>query len=92
MQKLCLRVERHPEATIDPPPGTLGVAHCWIKEQSESNGFHIARGWLIDEDWEPLELISQDAVTLSDYVVSNHLRFYQQAVLDGEVFLIEVDD
>ena len=66
---------------------------CWIADQTRTNAFHIAYGWVSGNGWEVLEVVEHRPVTRADYESQpEQLPYFEQAIIDGEVFLYEIDD
>lgn len=75
----------------DRPRGLSGGVHCWIKEQTHTNAFHVACGWVTDDDWIVTEMTEHREVFRSEYEGTEYLTYYEQALLDDEVFLTELE-
>lgn len=90
MQFLLLAAEQVVESGT---PETCDVG-CWIADQTRTNAFHIAFGWVSGNGWEVLEVLEHHPVTRADYAGDEDhlLPYYEQAITDGEVFLYEIDD
>ena len=78
----------------DPEMGDAKTAevHCWIKDQTQQNAMHIAAGWIAEHGWVIGEVIEQHAVTRADFTDTEYLQYFEQALLDSEVFLYELDE
>jgi hypothetical protein len=89
MQYLHLRLE----ATVTKPSGEveLSFAHCWIKEQTQLNAYHIAVGLCHDEGWIVTEVLTQREVFLSDFLATDYLPYYQEALMNEEVVVLDQD-
>jgi hypothetical protein len=66
--------------------------HCWIKDQTQRNAMHVAAGWIAEHGWVVLEVIEQRAVTRDDFTGTEYLQYYEQALIDSEVFLYELEE
>ncbi|MCX7666973.1 MAG: hypothetical protein N2112_15680 [Gemmataceae bacterium] len=69
-----------------------GIVHCWIRDQSPTNAVYIAVGWISSEGWDVLQIIENKPVTASDFQETDLLPYYEQALVDNEVFVFEVVD
>jgi hypothetical protein len=78
----------------DPEMGDAKSAevHCWIKDQTQRNAMHVAAGWIAEHGWIVLEVIEQSAVTRADFTNTEYLQYFEQALIDSEVFLYELED
>ena len=60
---------------------------CYIKDQTVTNALYVAKGWIVENGWEVIEIEEQREITLEDYADDAEGReFFQQALRDGEVF------
>ena len=66
--------------------------HCWIKDQTQRNAMHVAAGWIAEHGWVVLEVLEQEAVTRADFTDTEYLQYFEQALLDSEVFLYEIEE
>jgi len=78
----------------DPEMGDAKSAevHCWIKDQTQRNAMHVAAGWIAEHGWVVLEVIEQNAVTRADFTGTEYLQYFEQALIDSEVFLYELEE
>jgi hypothetical protein len=77
------------EAGLD--GATDAEVHCWIKDQTQRNAMHIAAGWVAEHGWMIGELIEQRRVSRADFADTEYLQYFEQALIDGEVFLYEIE-
>jgi hypothetical protein len=98
-ERLDLEVEgepRAPELVSDTGEtdltGSTAEVHCWIKDQTQRNAMHIAAGWVAEHGWVLGELIEQRPVTRKDFENTEYLQYFEQALIDGEVFLYEIEE
>lgn len=66
--------------------------HAWIRDQTARNAMHVAEGWIAEHGWVVTDVIEQIAVTRDDFVGSEYLPYYEQALTDAEVFLYEIEE
>ncbi len=66
--------------------------HCWIRDQTQRNAMHVAAGWIAEHGWFITEVIEQTAATRTDFAESEYLQYYEQALVDSEVFLYEIEE
>lgn len=66
--------------------------HCWIKDQTQRNAMHVAAGWIAEHGWFVLEVIEQHPVTRDDFTDTEYLQYFEQALIDSEVFLYELEE
>lgn len=78
----------------DPEMGDAKTAevHCWIKDQTMRNAMHIAAGWVAEHGWYIGEVIEHETVTRADFENGEYLQYFEQALIDSEVFLYEIDE
>jgi hypothetical protein len=96
------RLDDAPELTgTDVPPNNevpdtgdakIAEVHCWIKDQTQQNAMHIVAGWIAEYGWFITEIIEHETVTSDDFADTEYLKYYEQAKMDSEVFLYEIDD
>jgi hypothetical protein len=91
MQFLRFAVESAPEIDPEDRAGRTAFALCWVRSQTQKNAFHVAVGGVSEEGWIPTELLDHRPVTRDDFA-GEDLRFYEQALIDGETFRFEVDE
>lgn len=93
-EKMDLSVEGEAAPPEDPEMGnaTSAEIHCWIKDQTLRNGMHIAAGSIAEHGWAVLEVIEQNAVTRADFGDGEYLQYFEQALLESEVFLYELEE
>jgi hypothetical protein len=72
--------------------GAAAEVHCWIKDQTQRNAMHIAAGWIAEHGWVLGELLEQRSVTRADFQNTEYLQYFEQALIDGEVFLYEIEE
>jgi hypothetical protein len=72
--------------------GATAEVHCWIKDQTQRNAMHIAAGWVAEHGWVLGELLEQRAVSRRDFENTEYLQYFEQALIDGEVFLYEIEE
>jgi hypothetical protein len=84
-----LIIEAAPDPTYDHQENYAGSSvGCWIKDQTETNASHIARGWIEAQGWVVLELTDQHPVTAETYKDKTEGReYFEQALIDSEVFV-----
>jgi hypothetical protein len=79
---------------IDEVPDTgdakTAEVHCWIAGQTQQNAMHVAAGWIASHGWAVTDVIEQAAVTRDDFEGTEYLPYYEQALMDSEVFLYEI--
>jgi len=102
MQYLRVAAERmelnvdgaEPAPPEDPEMGdaTSAEIHCWIKDQTLRNAMHIAAGSIAEHGWVVLEVIEQNVVTRADFTDGEYLQYFEQAILESEVFLYELEE
>lgn len=92
MQYLILDIKTHSEAVREGTPSRTGRAHCWVKDQTQTNAFHIAVGWLADDDWVVASVIEHRDVTRDSFLESPLSRYYDQALTDEQVFFYDLDE
>jgi hypothetical protein len=92
MQHLIFAVESAPEIEPEDRPGQSARVLCWVRGQTRKNAFHVAVGWISEDGWIPSELLEQRTVTRTDFEGSEDLRYYEQALTDGEVFKFEIEE
>ena len=78
----------------DPDMGDAKNAevHCWIKDQTLRNAMHIAAGTIAEHGWVVLEVLEQRPATRADFTDPEYLQYYEQALIDSEVFLYELEE
>jgi hypothetical protein len=91
MQYLVLEIETHPEAIKEGSPFRTGRVHCWIKDQTQTNAFHVATGWTNDAGWIVTRVVEHGDVSRDDFESSSLVEFYDQALTDDQVFYFEVE-
>ncbi len=69
-----------------------GIVHCWIRDQSPDNAVYIAVGWISSEGWDVLQILEHKPVSATDFQDSDLLEYYEQALVDNEVFVFEIVD
>jgi hypothetical protein len=74
------------------PTGSIAEVHCWIKDQTQRNAMHIAAGWVAEHGWVIGELLEQRPVSRIDFANTEYLQYFEQALIDGEVFLYEIEE
>jgi hypothetical protein len=81
---------------IDEVPDTgdakTAEVHCWIRDQTQQNAMHVVAGWIASHGWAVTDVIEQAAVTRDDFEGTEYLPYYEQALMDSEVFLYEISD
>ncbi len=88
MQFLCLEAEKEDKDGSS----EFASVKCWIKDQTETNAQYVAAGWIESQGWSINQLTEQYQVSRADYLDSDELRYYEQALIDEEVFVIELDE
>lgn len=68
-----------------------GAVRCWIKDQTQRNARHVAAGWIAENGWGVIEEFEQRVVSRADFADTDFLRYYEQALIDDEVFVFEHD-
>lgn len=87
MQYLIIDAAQDPTFAHDKVYGGAMVG-CWIKNQTKTNAYLIAKGWIENHGWVSLSLEDQYPVTEEDYKVkSEGKRYFEQALIDDEVFV-----
>jgi hypothetical protein len=78
----------------DPEMGDARNAevHCWIKDQTQQNAMHIAAGSIAEHGWVMLEVLEQRPAARADFTDTEYLQYYEQALIDSEVFLYELEE
>jgi hypothetical protein len=71
---------------------TTAEVHCWIAGQTQRNAMHIAAGWVAEHGWVIGEVIEQRAAARADFENTEYLQYFEQALVDGEVFLYEIEE
>jgi hypothetical protein len=81
-------------APVDPEMGkaTHAEVHCWIKDQTLRNAMHVVTGSMAEHGWAAIEVIEQHAVTRADFADTEYLQYFEQALLESEVFLYELEE
>ncbi len=89
-----LQIEASTENTDDPKAegSQTGIVHCFIRDQSSTNAVYIAVGWVSSEGWDVLQIIENASVTATDFADTDLLQYYEQALVDDEVFVFEEVD
>ncbi len=73
--------------------GERKMCVCFIYQQTKSNAVRIASAMLQESGCEQLVLLEQDEVFREDYLsedgetVDGEMQYYEQALIDGEVFV-----
>jgi hypothetical protein len=80
------------EADDADPAGSHAEVHCWIRDQTQRNAMHIAAGWIAEHGWLLGDLIEQRAVSRADFANTEYLQYFEQALVEGEVFLYEIEE
>ncbi|MBN9118765.1 MAG: hypothetical protein J0I06_06335 [Planctomycetes bacterium] len=85
------------EAVSPNPDPEMGDAknaevHCWIKDQTLRNAMHIAAGSIAEHGWVIGEVIEQRPVSRADFTDPEYLQYFEQALIDSEVFLYELEE
>lgn len=94
-ERMELNVEGEEAAPPEDPEmgdATSAEIHCWIKDQTLRNAMHIAAGSIAEHGWVVLEVIEQNAVTRADFTDGEYLQYFEQALIDSEVFLYELEE
>jgi len=93
-ERMELNVEGEAAPPEDPEMGdaTSAEIHCWIKDQTLRNAMHIAAGSIAEHGWVVLEVIEQNAVSRANFTDSEYLQYFEQALIDSEVFLYELEE
>lgn len=94
MQYLLVEAERVDDETDGDSRDTvpqIAEVHCWVKDQTRRNALHVAEGWIAGCGWVVTKVIEQRCVGPADFAGTKRLRYYEQALLDEEVFLFETD-
>ena len=90
MQLIQVHAKQNPGFAHEKPYAGAYV-DCYIKDQTQRNALHIAKGWIADNGWEPLAVEEQREISEKDYPQSSEGREYvQQALTDEEVFVFYV--
>ncbi len=86
-----LQIEATTENTDAPESeeSQTGVVHCFIRDQSTTNAVYIAVGWVSSEGWDVLQILETASVTATDFAETDLLQYYEQALVDDEVFVFE---
>jgi|GEM_PF-1670920 len=66
--------------------------HCWIRGQTARNAMHLVTGSIAEHGWVVTEVIEQIPVMRDDFTETEYLPYYEQALIDSEVFLYEIED
>lgn len=66
--------------------------HCWIRDQTARNAMHVVTGNIAEHGWVVTEVFEQIPVMRDDFTETEYLPYYEQALLDSEVFLYEIED
>jgi hypothetical protein len=53
---------------------------------------HVAAGWIAEHGWMISEVIEQRRVSRVDFADTEYLQYFEQALLDAEVFLYEIEE
>lgn len=91
MQYLRLMGEEHPDDLEEGAEPRTAEIHCWIRNQTRTNAMHVACGWLNNDDWYVTEVLEQRSVSRDDFADGEFLFYYEQALIDEEVFLYDID-
>jgi hypothetical protein len=84
--------QRVPAPNSDEPDGHTAEVHCWIKDQTQSNAMHIAAGCVAEHGWMITEVLEHEVVSRTDFAETDLLPYYEQALVDSEVFLYEIEE
>jgi hypothetical protein len=90
VQFLHFEAERSSEDELE-TANQFASVRCWISGQTQVNAVYVATGWIKELGWTILNQIAQYEVTRADYTNSEEERYYEQVLVDGEVFVFEVD-
>ncbi len=62
--------------------------NCYIKDQTAENALYIARGWIAKNGWDVVAIEEQREISEEDCEDSSDgKKFFQQTVIDEEVFV-----
>ncbi len=90
MQFLVISAFQDPETEHDESYGGAHVS-CWIKDQTERNAAHIARGWIEEIGWIVDSIEEHYPIAEEDYSDRpESFQYFEQAQTDGEVFVFNV--
>lgn len=90
MQFLVISAFQDPETEHDESYGGAHVS-CWIRDQTERNAPHIARGWIEECGWIVDTIEEHYPITAEDYSDRpDSFQYFEQALTDGEVFVFNV--
>ncbi len=81
-----------PAPNSDEPEGRNAEVHCWIKDQTQSNAMHIAAGCVAEHGWFIQEVVEHESVSRTDFADTDYLQYFEQALIDSEVFLYEIEE
>jgi hypothetical protein len=95
-ERMELNIEGSEPVSPNPDPemgdATDAEVHCWIKDQTLRNAMHIAAGSIAEHGWVILEVLEQRPAARADFTDTEYLQYYEQALIDSEVFLYELED
>ena len=81
-----------PAPNSDEPDGSTAEVHCWIKDQTQGNAMHIAAGNIAEHGWYVAEVIEHRTATRAEFADTEYLQYFEQALVDSEVFLYEIEE
>ncbi len=90
--ELNIEGEEPPAEDSEMGDATDAEVHCWIKDQTLRNAMHIAAGSIAEHGWAVLEVIEQRPVRREDFTDTEYLQYFEQALIDSEVFLYELEE
>jgi hypothetical protein len=95
-ERLEFEIEGQPappsEDDSDMGDAKTAEVHCWIKDQTQRNAMHVAAGWIAEHGWVIGEVIDQRPVARADFADTEYLQYFEQALIDSEVFLYEIEE
>ena len=87
MQYLIIGAAQDPTFSHKEEYGGAQVG-CWIKNQTKTNAYLIAKGRIEEKGWVALSLEDQYPISAETYrKKSEGKRYYEQALIDEEVFV-----
>ena len=90
MQHLVLEICTHPDLIDEGHTQQAGKVYCWVRDQTQTNAFHISTGWANDAGWIVTRVLEHRDVIRDVFDLSDHVNYYDQALIDGQVFFYEV--
>ncbi len=84
--------DKVPAPNSDEPDGRNAEVHCWIKDQTQNNAMHIAAGCVAEHGWFIQEVVEHESVSRTDFADTDYLQYFEQAIIDAEVFLYEIEE